>query len=358
MANKSIAITLGDPAGIGPEVVAKCFAAWADAASAQSTPAGGAVGGGAVGGGVTPFVVGPAWAVRQGCTLAAPALQLRTITDPSQARFEPGTIAVLDIDEPEPDAHRMGAVSAACGRAAVRSVETTARLAMAGRVRAMVTSPINKEAVHAAGFVYDIGHQEILARITGATLTATMLMTPGLRCAHLSTHKSLADAVRYVTRDNVIAKARLTHDSLQAWGLVSPRIAIAALNPHGGEGGLLGREEIDELQPAVHALRAAGIDARGPLPADSVFNRAIAGEFDAVLALYHDQGHIPIKVQNFHDSVTVTMGIPFIRTSVDHGTAFDIAGRGIADHTSLLRAVEMASTLVLRQLRPFSEHGA
>jgi 4-hydroxythreonine-4-phosphate dehydrogenase len=219
----------------------------------------------------------------------------------------------------------------------------------------MVTSPINKEAVHAAGYLDDIGHQEILARITGATLTATMLMTPGLRVAHLSTHKSLGDAVRYVQRDNVVAKARLTHESMTAWGMTAPRIAIAALNPHGGEGGLLGREEIEELVPAVKALRDAGIDARGPLPADSVFNRAIDGEFDAVLALYHDQGHIAIKVHNFTDSVTVTMGIPFIRTSVDHGTAFDIAGRGIADHTSLLRAVETASTLVLRRMRRFGE---
>ena len=343
MAQDRIAITLGDPAGIGPEVVAKCFAAWADPAHAQAT----------FGGRVIPLVIGPAWGVRQGCALAAPSLRLRTITDPSEARGEPGTIDVLDVDEPEPEGMRMGEVSAACGRAAVRTVELTARLAMAGHVRAMVTSPIHKEAVHAAGYIDDIGHQEILARITGAGLTATMLMTPGLRCAHLSTHKSLADAVRYVTRANVVAKARLTHDSLQAWGLRAPRIAIAALNPHGGEGGLLGREEIEELQPAVLELRAAGIDARGPLPADSVFVRAIAGEFDAVLALYHDQGHIPIKVQNFHDSVTVTMGIPFIRTSVDHGTAFDIAGRGIADPTSLLRAVEMASTLVLGELRAF-----
>ncbi len=335
-----MAITLGDPAGIGPEVVARCFADWSRVAATDNTRS---------------FVVGPVWAVQEGCALVAASLRVRTIAHPHDAQTQAGIIDVLEVDEPRPVDLRMGEVSAGCGRAAVRAVELTARLAMAGAIQAMVTSPINKEAVHAAGYVDDIGHQEILARITGAKLTATMLMTPGLRVAHLSTHKSLGEAVRYVQCENVVAKTRLAHQCLQQWGLAAPRIAIAALNPHGGEGGLLGREEIEQLVPAVHALRAEGINAVGPLPADSVFNRAINGEFDAVLALYHDQGHIAIKVHNFTDSVTVTMGIPFVRTSVDHGTAFDIAGRGIADHTSLLRAVEMASTLVQGRLRAFPE---
>ena len=163
----------------------------------------------------------------------------------------------------------------------------------------MMTCPLNKEAIHAAGYTDDIGHQEILARLTGAKSTATMLMTPGLRVVHLSTHKSLIEAARFVTGANVLARLRLCHDSLADWGVTSPRIAVAALNPHGGEGGLLGREELDEIAPAVTAARDSGIDATGPLPADSVFNRAIAGEFDAVLAMYHDQGHIAIKVHNF-----------------------------------------------------------
>ncbi len=196
----------------------------------------------------------------------------------------------------------------------------------------MVTCPINKEAVHAAGFVDDIGHQEILARLTGSKWTATMLMTPGLRVVHLSTHKSLIEAARFVTKATIVEKLQLTRDTLARWGMTNPRIAVAALNPHGGEGGLLGREEIEEIAPAVAArAQKLGIDVRGPIPADSVFNRAIAGEFDLVLAMYHDQGHIAIKVHNFAESVTATLGIPFIRTSVDHGTAFDIAGRGIAD---------------------------
>jgi 4-hydroxythreonine-4-phosphate dehydrogenase len=214
----------------------------------------------------------------------------------------------------------------------------------------MVTAPIHKEAIHAAGYVNDIGHQEILSRLTGSTATATMLMTTGLKVVHLSTHKSLAEAVRFVTRDNVLARLRLTADALTRWGLLDARIAVAALNPPGGEGGLLGREEIDELAPAVAAARAGGIDASGPWPADSVFNRAMAGDFDVVLALYHDQGHIAIKVHDFHASTTATLGIPFVRTSVDHGTAFDIAGRGVADARSLAAAVAAADALIAGRL--------
>jgi 4-hydroxythreonine-4-phosphate dehydrogenase len=163
---------------------------------------------------------------------------------------------------------------------------------------------------------------------------------------HLSTHKSLIEAARYVTRANVLEKLRLTARTLGRWGMPEARIAVAALNPHGGEGGLLGREELDELQPAVADARAEGLDVSGPWPADSVFNRAIEGEFDVVLALYHDQGHIAIKVHDFHASTTATLGIPFVRTSVDHGTAFDIAGRGVADPRSLGAAIEAAEALI------------
>jgi 4-hydroxythreonine-4-phosphate dehydrogenase len=169
-----------------------------------------------------------------------------------------------------------------------------------------------------------------------------MLMTTGLKVAHLSTHKSLAEAVRYVRTPVLVEKLDLTIDSLRRWGLESPRIAVSSLNPHGGEGGMLGREEIEEIAPAVRALQEKGEDVVGPLPADSVFTRAIGGEFDAVLALYHDQGHIAIKVHNFEDSVTATMGIPFVRTSVDHGTAFDIAGKNLANPKSLAMAVDAA----------------
>lgn len=173
-----------------------------------------------------------------------------------------------------------------------------------------------------------------------------MLMTPGLKVVHLSTHKSLARAVEYVRYSTVLDKLQLMHDTLTRWGMQQPRIALAALNPHGGEGGLLGQEEVEELIPAVAEAQNLGIDVTGPVPADSVFNRAINGEFDVVLALYHDQGHIAIKVHNFHQSTTATLGIPFVRTSVDHGTAFDIAGKGLADPTGLLAAAEAAEAIV------------
>ena len=311
-----IGITLGDPAGIGPEVAVKALHAVPRTAQ---------------------FVIyGPAWALALGAAHSGlPIPDCETV----------------DIDVPADHDFAPGAVSASCGEAGVRAVERCARDAMAGDLAAMMTCPLNKEAVHAAGYVDDIGHQEILARLTGAKTTATMLMTPGLRVVHLSTHKSLIEAARFVTRANVLAKLRLCHDSLARWGLARPRVAVAALNPHAGEGGLLGREEVDEIAPAVVAARESGIDAFGPLPADSVFNRAIGGEFDAVLAMYHDQGHIAIKVHNFHQSVTATLGIPLIRTSVDHGTAFDIAGRGVADARGAIAALDAALALATGALR-------
>ncbi len=187
--------------------------------------------------------------------------------------------------------------------------------------------------------------------MTGTKLTATMLMTTDLKVAHLSTHMPLSEAVAYVKTPILLDKLRLTVQSLNRWGMPNARIAVAALNPHGGEGGMLGREEIDEIGPAVEAARAESLNVHGPFPADSVFYRAIDGEFDAVLALYHDQGHIAIKVHNFENSVTATMGIPFVRTSVDHGTAFDIAGKNIANATSLGRAVDTAIDMMNGRLR-------
>ncbi len=314
----AIAISAGDPAGIGAEVLAKSLA------------------GGELERLCRPVIVGARWAIEAGADAAGVALS--------------DALEIVDVGVPRPGDFRFGAVSAPCGMAAVRAVEAAAQLAAQGTAAAMVTCPINKEAVHAAGFVDDIGHQEILARLTGAKWTATLLMTPGLRVVHLSTHKSLIDAARFVRTDTIVEKLALTRDTLARWGMVKPRIAVAALNPHGGEGGLLGREEIEEIAPAVERARQDGIDVYGPIPADSVFNRAIAGEFDVVLAMYHDQGHIAIKVHNFAQSVTATLGIPFIRTSVDHGTAFDIAGRGVADPTSLLAAIRAAVTLASGRL--------
>ncbi len=190
-----------------------------------------------------------------------------------------------------------------------------------------------------------MGHLELLARLTGATEYATMLVTGPLRVVHLTTHHPLKDACDLVTRDRILSRLKLTHDSFQKWGIEHPCIAVAALNPHAGEGGLLGREEIEEIRPAIEEAQNLAIDALGPFPADSVFNRALGGEFDAVLAMYHDQGHIPIKVHGFEKSVSVALGLPLVRTSVDHGTAFDIAGKGIANPQSLEEAIKMAVSL-------------
>jgi 4-hydroxythreonine-4-phosphate dehydrogenase len=320
-------MTLGDPAGIGPEVAARLVA------------------GGSLEGKL--LLVGSAWALGKGAEAAGVTLpDIEVVDDAGAIR---GQIGLIDLGG-EPESFRFGEVNAACGALAVRAVEGAARLCLAGKVAAMVTCPINKAAVHAAGYTDDIGHQEILARLTGASWTATMLMTPGLKVVHLSTHKSLIEAARFVTRRNVEEKLALLDETLGRWGLRNPRIAVAALNPHGGEQGLLGREELDEIEPAVAAARTAGIDAVGPLPADSVFNRAIDGEFDVVLAMYHDQGHIAIKVHNFHESTTATLGIPFVRTSVDHGTAFDIAGSGRADERGLAAALDAARALSQGQL--------
>ncbi len=328
---KPLAITLGDPAGIGPEVLAKVLAG--DVLDSPVT------------------LIGSRWALESGA--AAAQVQLPDIPTIDTPELQKTPLALVDVDAASEFASggfEFGKVAAQCGLLAVRAVERATQYCMDGVVAAMVTCPINKEAIHAAGFVDDIGHQEILGRLTGARLTATMLMTPGLRVVHLSTHKSLIEAARYVTRDNLLEKLRLTGRTLELWGLPQARIAVAALNPHGGEGGLLGREEIEEIAPAVAAASTEGMDVTGPIPADSIFTRAIAGEFDVVLALYHDQGHIAIKVHDFHASTTATMGIPFIRTSVDHGTAFDIAGQGVADERGLRAAIAAAQALAAGQL--------
>ncbi len=326
-----IALTLGDPAGIGPEVAAKWLAA---RGLGSNEPHG-------------VLLIGSRAALEQGARCAGVKLPpIPQVGEPSQFS---GHLGLLDLG-PLPKDFRFGEVQGGCGSLAVAAVTAAAELCLSGKAAAMVTCPINKEAIHAAGFIDDIGHQEILARLAAINDTATMLMTPGLKVVHLSTHKSLGQAVRFVTATNVLARLRLCQRALRQWGLAAPRIAVAGLNPHNGEGGLLGTEEQLAIAPAVAKAVEEGIDASGPIPADSVFNRAIAGEFDVVLAMYHDQGHIAIKVHDFHRSTTATLGLPFIRTSVDHGTAFDIAGRGCADATGLGAAVTMASALVQGQL--------
>jgi 4-hydroxythreonine-4-phosphate dehydrogenase len=318
----TLALTMGDPAGVGAEIIVKTLASSNAFTKAQI------------------IVIGNKDCLDAAMAQTGCSVRLQAIGNIDEAE----KVDAIQVLEPVPfdfASLKMGEVSPACGKVSVEYFETAVKLAQAGRIDAVVTCPINKEAVNGAGYD-DIGHQEILARMTGANLTATLLMTTGLKVAHLSTHKSLAEAVRYVKKPILVKKLALTSACLERWSGKVPHIAVSALNPHGGEGGMLGREEIDEIAPAVEEARATGLDVSGPYPADSVFYRALSGEFDAVFALYHDQGHIAIKVHDFEDSVTATMGIPFIRTSVDHGTAFDIAGRNKADAKGLSRALEAA----------------
>ena len=330
---KIIALTLGDPAGVGSEIAAKVISKISIGVNARLV------------------LVGCHWSLEMGAKAAG--LDLPELNEVSQFNSCRPGVNLLDIGVDKPSSFSYGEVKADCGHIAVASVEIAAKACLDHEVSGMVTCPLNKEAIHAAGFVEDLGHQEILARLSKVDWTATMLMTPGLRVAHLSTHKSLIDAANYVTQDNVFSKLELIHKTLVGWGLTDPKIAVAALNPHGGEGGLLGREEIEEIRPAVQRSCEKGYRVTGPIPADSIFYRAIAGEFDVVLALYHDQGHIAIKVHNFHESTTATLGIPFVRTSVDHGTAFDIAGKGKANERGLESAIRAAHLIVDQNLDQF-----
>jgi len=318
-----IAITIGDAAGIGPEIVVKALSSKKIYSICR------------------PLVIGDAGILSSVIESLKSALKLRPVDAADEARGEFGSIDLIDLKSLNKKEVVPGQISAACGRAAMEYIAKATQLALDGKIRALVTAPINKEATIRAGFG-DMGHMEYFARITHAAEYATMLASGPLRVVHLSTHYSLKDACERVSKDRILGKLKLTYDSFRKWGILRPRIAVAALNPHGGEGGLLGSEEIDQILPAINDARSLGIDARGPFPADSVFNRAINGEFDAVIAMYHDQGHIPVKVYGFERSITVALGLPFIRTSVDHGTAFDIAGKGIASSQSLEEAILVA----------------
>jgi 4-hydroxythreonine-4-phosphate dehydrogenase len=320
-----VAITMGDPAGVGPEVTVKALTrgeVWACC---------------------RPLVVGDARVLRQAAALLETPL-LRPVAGADEARFDPTEPDVLDLCNASPDAYEVGAVSALAGKASVEYVERATALAMAGEVDALATGPINKAALQAAGVPF-IGHTELIASLTGEERVTTMLATEGLRVVHVTRHVPLREVASHVTRATVLETVRLTDAGLRAMGIERPRLAVAALNPHGGDGGLLGHEEIDEIGPAVGAAQAEGIAAHGPIPADSVFFRSIRGEFDAVVAMYHDQGHIPIKTHGFERSVTVTLGLPIVRTSVDHGTAFDIAWQGVASEESMVEAIRLAARM-------------
>ena len=238
-----------------------------------------------------------------------------------------------------------GIESGAAGKAAAGYIEAAVELCAAGSIDAMATAPINKRALFLGGYSFP-GHTEFLAHLTGAEEYAMAFVAANLRIVLLSTHVPLAEAIRLVERDRVVKTITLANRELQRWGIERPRLAVAALNPHGAEGGLFGVEEASEIMPAIEtARRVDDINVHGPFSADTVFLRASRGEFDAVIACYHDQAMIPVKCLSFGEAVNVTLGLPFIRTSVDHGTAFDIAGKGLAEHSSMIAAIKLAAEL-------------
>ena len=320
--DRVVAVTMGDPTGIGPEIVAKLFAET---------------------GGRRAVVVGDVALMRRAVDLLELPLRVNPVGRPTDARFERGTIDVVPATELPADLP-YGRVDARGGGAAYEYVRRAVELALADEVHAIATAPLNKEAMHLAGFRYP-GHTEVLAELTGVRDYAMMLVTDDLRVVHVSTHVALSEAIRRVQPERELTVIRLADRSLRLLGVEQPRVAVAGLNPHAGESGLFGTEDRDVIAPAVEAARAEGIDASGPWPPDTVFMHAREGRFDIVVVQYHDQGHIPIKLMGFDTGVNVTVGLPFFRTSVDHGTAFDIAGTGRADHGSMRAAVDLAAAL-------------
>jgi 4-hydroxythreonine-4-phosphate dehydrogenase len=319
-----LAITLGDPAGVGPEIILKALVR-EDVFSR-----------------CRPLVIGDARILeRASGWLDSPLLPIEAVTDPRAGQYEKGTLPLLDLHNAAPEDCPVGKVSAPAGRAAVEYVFRACDLAMDGMVDAVVTPPLNKAAMNLAGFHY-AGHTELLAERTHAGKVSMLLVGPTLRVVHVSTHVSLEEAIRRVTRLRVEQVIDLADRSARALGFTHPRIAVAGLNPHASEGGLFGDQEAREIVPAVQAARQRGLDVSDPLPPDTVFLRAVKGEFDIVVAMYHDQGHIPMKLLAFDEGVNVSIGLPIIRTSVDHGTAFDIAGTGAAREASLLAAIDVA----------------
>ena len=326
----SIAITMGDPCGIGPEVVIK----------ALSNPN--------VYDMCRPLVIGNISAMNQAVDIAGLPITINEISDPNTAGINPNIIDVIDIHNLNPEDITVGAISIPCGKAAMEWVTEAGKLALSGTVQGIATAPLNKEAASLAGY-QAIGHMELLQELSRSETVATMLLAKNLRVVHLTTHRSLRIACEYVKKDRILNYLHLTHDSFVQCGIHTPRIGVAALNPHGSDGGLLGMEESEEITPAVTEAKSQGINAIGPIPADIIFHQAINNEYDVVLAMFHDQGHIPVKVYGFEESITANLGLPFVRTSVDHGTAFDIAGKGIADPTSMLESIRLAVGLAMGQ---------
>jgi 4-hydroxythreonine-4-phosphate dehydrogenase len=331
-----IGITMGDPAGVGPEVVMKALAR-ADAYQL-----------------CRPLVIGDRRQLERARALLNLKLDVVSIPGPEKAKFARGSVEVIDLS-PVPADLPYGQVAAAAGEAAYRYIERAVKLALEHSIDAICTAPINKEAMNAAGHRYP-GHTELLAKLTGTQEVSLTLLAPKLRVIHVTAHIGLLDAIERIDSalvERTIARGRelLIRAGIgqERAGALEPRIGVCGINPHAGEGGLFGRgEEAKKIVPAVAAARARGWKVDGPLPADSLFYLAARGDYDLVVAMYHDQGHGPVKAMGLEHGVNVTAGLPIVRTSVDHGTAFDIAGTGKADERSMIEALRQAAALAPR----------
>ena len=333
-----IGITMGDPAGVGPEITVKALAVPEVAASCRAV------------------VVGSGDALAAAIELVRAPLALHRVKAVEDCRHAPGTLECLDLANVDMASLPRGAVSPEAGRAAYAYIETAVGLCQRRAIDGIVTAPINKEALAAAGHQHT-GHTEILAKLSGTKDFAMLLMGKELRVIHVTTHVALRRVPELCTRERVGRVIALAQETMNFLGVARPRIAVCGLNPHAGEEGLFGDEEQREIGPATEAARRAGLDVHGPLPADTLFSRARGGEFDIVVAMYHDQGHVPVKTLGFTfdqktgvwtglSGVNVTVGLPFLRVSVDHGTAFDRAWKGIANPESMMEAIDVAVSML------------
>ena len=319
-----IAVPMGDAAGIGPEIVLKTAADVRTQKIARCV------------------VIGDKGVLEQAGTFPGmPEVLINVIRKPAEGQYEPGVLNLIDLHNIDPGRLKVGRVDGMCGRAAYEYIAESIRLANARQADAVATTPINKESLRAGGVPY-IGHTEIFGALTGTKDPLTMFEVRGMRVFFLTRHVSLRQACSLVTKDRIIDYVRRCTEALRRLGVTEGTMAIAGLNPHSGEHGLFGSEEVEQVYPAVEELRREGYDVAGPIGADSVFHLALQGRYNSVLSLYHDQGHIATKTLDFERTIAITNGMPILRTSVDHGTAMDIAGKGIANAVSMIEAVRLA----------------
>ena len=324
MSKPLIAVTLGDPEGIGPEITVRTVA---DKELFKEDRC---------------IVMGDAKVVEQAIKVTGVDLKVNCVEDPADGDYSEGVLNMINMDNVDMDKFEYGKVSAMCGKAAFEYIEKSIQLTMDGKADAVATAPINKEAIRAANIDF-IGHTEIFAELTNTHDPLTMFETNGMRVFFLTRHVSLRDMLDMITKDRIVDYVERCTEALARLGVTEGTMAVAGLNPHSGEHGLFGWEEVNEIAPAVEELQKRGFDVKGPVPADSVFHQAALGRYNSVLSLYHDQGHIATKTLDFDRTIAITNSMPILRTSVDHGTAFDIAGKGIAAAVSMIESVRLAA---------------